>query len=150
MKKIAILIAVLALWSVFACSAENVVYFDEDPTVDFLSDLFNTDGALIPENVTVVHEVYMFDISRGDITAFTVDDYTLIGTTENLELLLLSLPKTIHMALSIRCIMTNQDGIIDISDFAYSTIEADTLDGNTFVLAYIGLLQPHSINIKQE
>jgi hypothetical protein len=135
MKKISIFIMVLALVSVFACSAQEVIYYENVPTVTFLSDLF--DIPVDPE-VSIEHEIYLFDDSLGVIMDQNINDLVFVGTTTNLELLLIE-PYKAYWAIAVRTKVTNKYGEATFSDFAYSLVASDTTDGKRFVIAHVSL-----------
>ena len=127
MKKIAIIVAVLSLVTVFACSAQTVIYYDTPPTVAFLSDMFDVNGVQIDPNLTVEHEIYLSDDSLED-------DFILIGNTNNLELLL-TIPYDGYWSIGMRAKVTNKYNEISYSDMSYSTVAGDTANNTAFVIA---------------
>ena len=127
MKKVILFIVVLSLVTVFACSAQDVIYYDTPPTVAFLSDMFDVNGVQIDPNLTIEHEIYLSDDSLED-------DFILIGNTNNLELLL-TIPYDGYWSIGMRAKVTNKYNEISYSDMSYSTFAGDTASGTAFVIA---------------
>ena len=133
MKKL-LAVVIFAVVILSCVSAQEVVYYNSMPTLEWDDDgTFSNGDPYLPSD-TVEYEVYLWNRAVGDITVQPIDNLTLFATVDTTSVTL-SFPSRYEYAVAVRAKITQADGAVVYSDLAYSVNEPPETALNPFYYA---------------